>query len=102
MLGPECLSTGEGSAKQRKCLKDNGGDWKVGSTVKSTHYPHTGLGFDSHHPHGGSRLSVTLVPEDPTPSSDLHRHQTGIWCADMHNRAVIHGEAYNKSNKLGT
>jgi hypothetical protein len=33
----------EGIAKERKCLKDNGGDWKVGSPVKSTRYSCLGL-----------------------------------------------------------
>lgn len=30
------------------------------------------LGFQ--HPHDGSQLSITPVPEDPAPSSDLYRH----------------------------
>lgn len=32
-------------------------------------------GFGSQHPHRGLQLSVTLVPEDPTPSSAFHEHQ---------------------------
>lgn len=44
-------------------------------------------GLDSQYPHGSSRLSGTPVPEDPTPSSGLHRYQTGNQCSDIRTKA---------------
>lgn len=40
--------------------------------------------FSSQHPPSDSQLPITLVPEDPTPSSDLWRHQALMWCTDKH------------------
>lgn len=45
--------------------------------VKSTGCSSTELGFDPHHPYNGSQLSVTLILEDPMPSSGT-RHSSGV------------------------
>lgn len=50
--------------------------WRVDSVVKGTHYSLRGPVFDFQHPH---ELSVTTIPRDPMPSSDLHRYQTCAW-----------------------
>jgi hypothetical protein len=42
-----------------------------------------GSWFGSQHLHGGSQPSVTQVPGDPTPSSDLW-HQACMWYIDMY------------------
>lgn len=39
-----------------------------------------GPGFNSQCPHNGSQLSIIPVPVGPTPSFDLHGHQTHTWC----------------------
>lgn len=39
----------------------------------------TGPGFGSQSPHAGSQPSVSPVPGDVTPCSDLHEHQTCMW-----------------------
>jgi hypothetical protein len=45
--------------------------WRYGSEVKSTGCFSRGPGFNSQHPHGSSKLSITSVPGDLTPS---HRY----------------------------
>ena len=45
--------------------------WRDGLAVKSTSCSSRGPEFNSQHPHGSSKLSVTPVPGDLTPS---HRH----------------------------
>lgn len=42
--------------------------------------------FDSLHPHRGSQLSVTLVPGNLIPSSELCGHQAGMLYTDVHAR----------------
>ena len=44
--------------------------------VKCTYCSCKGLGFNSQHPHGGSQLSVTLVPVGP--SCGLKEHCTHV------------------------
>jgi len=48
-----------------------------GLFLASTGYVFRRLGFSSHHSygHGGSQPLLTIVPEDPKPCSDLHRHE---------------------------
>lgn len=41
--------------------------------------------FDSHHPHGSSQSSTTLVPGSPMPS-DFKGCQRGMWCTYVHAR----------------
>ena len=36
-------------------------------------------GFNSQNPHGNSQLSVTLAPEDPTPSHRQSRQNTNAY-----------------------
>ena len=54
------------------------------SGVKNTYFSCTQPGLGSQHPHGGSQISVTPAPGDPIPSSDLPRHQAGMWCTDIY------------------
>ncbi|CAH6942478.1 Sorcs1 [Phodopus roborovskii] len=58
--------------------------WRDGSAVKNIGCSCRGPGFNSQHQQGGSQASVTPVPRDPTPSSDLQGHQEHTWCTDMH------------------
>jgi hypothetical protein len=58
-----------------KKIKQDAGD---GSVVKSTDHPSRGSGFGFHHPHGGSQPSVTPVPKDLIPSSDLQGYCTQV------------------------
>lgn len=48
------------------------------SVVKSTCCSCRGLRFDSQNLHGGPQPSVTPVPGDLMPSSELSKHQTHI------------------------
>ena len=48
--------------------------------VKITNFSSGGPRFASQHLDGSSQPSVTLVSEDPMPSSDLQWHQAHIWC----------------------
>lgn len=43
--------------------------------------PAADTGCSSEDPHGNSQPSVTLVPEDPIPSSGLHGPWAHLWCA---------------------
>ena len=54
-------------------------DWRDGSGVKSTGCSYRGPRFNSLHPHGGSQPSITPVPGDPMPSSNLQGHQAHMW-----------------------
>ena len=42
--------------------------WRDDSVVKNTGCSSRGPRFNSQYPHGGSQLSVTSVPGDPTPT----------------------------------
>ena len=42
------------------------------------------LEFDFQHPHSSSQPSVTPVPGDPMPSSELCGCQEHKWCTDKH------------------
>lgn len=43
------------------------------------------------HTYGGSQPSVTLVPEDPVPTSDLHGHWACTRCTDIStDKTLIH------------
>lgn len=53
--------------------------------------------FDSLHPHRGSQLSVTLVPGNLIPSSELCGHQAGMLYTDVHARQT---PIHIKSDKL--
>lgn len=51
------------------------------STEINTVCPSRGQGSSpSTHPQDSSQLSVTLIPEDPKPSSDFHGHETHLYC----------------------
>lgn len=56
--------------------KVHGGREAGVSAVKSTGCSCGGLRFESQHPQGGSQVSVTLVPRNPTPSSGFYRYCT--------------------------
>jgi hypothetical protein len=43
--------------------------------VKSTRCSYGGPGFSFQYLHGDSQMSTAPVPKDPTPSSNLLRHQ---------------------------
>jgi hypothetical protein len=60
-------------------------DWKDDSVVKSSS---RGPRFNSQHPHGGSPLSVTPAPENPTPSH-RHTHADNIDPHKTKKRAII-------------
>lgn len=49
--------------------------WRDGSAVKGACCSYKGPRFSCWYPHGGSQASVTLVPMDMMPSSDLHKSQ---------------------------
>ena len=53
--------------------------------------------FHSQLPYGSSQLSVTSVPGDPLPASDLWGHQTIMWCICIHIGKTIKNKM-NKSN----
>lgn len=54
------------------------------------------------HPHSGSQLPITLVPEDTMPTSDFCRHQTCIWCKYKHAGKVLIHTKESKSLKNKT
>ena len=56
------------------CIRKGSVDWRDGSVGKSTGYSHRGHRFSSQHLH----LSVTPVPEDPTPSEKERRLAHGV------------------------
>ena len=58
--------------------KNKARGWRYGSVVKST-CSCRGPRFGSQNPHSSSQPPVTLVPEDLTPSSGLHRHTACVW-----------------------
>jgi hypothetical protein len=53
-------------------------DCRDRSAVKNTGCYCRGPGFDSQHPHSGSQVSITPVPEDPMPSFGFCRHCTYV------------------------
>ena len=57
--------------------------WRDGSAVKSVCSVLT-PGFHSKHSHGKSQPSVTAVPGESMPSSDLCRHHAHSWCTCLH------------------
>ena len=66
---------------------DKRDDSVVGSSDCSSREPK----FDPQHPHGSSQQSVTLVPEDPMPSSGFSRHQACTWYTNIHvDKTLIH------------
>lgn len=56
--------------------------WSDGSVVKSTGCSLREPEFDSQQPHGDSQPSLTVISEDPMPSSDFLRHQALWRCTD--------------------
>jgi hypothetical protein len=41
--------------------------------------PPRGPGFSSQQPHGSCQLSVTPVPRDPVPSTDIYAGETPVY-----------------------
>ena len=80
--------------------------WRHGSAVERTS-SHRTFRFNSQHPHGGSQLSVTPVPENPMPSSDPHRHQihvvhTHTFSQNVHNPYFSTASVINYHNLSGS
>lgn len=64
--------------KYIKCIKNlkiKTSGWNDNSVVKSNGYSSRGFRFKSQHSHGNSQPFITLVREDPTSSSGLHKVQ---------------------------
>lgn len=62
------LRVGEGTKKETKAKRARNMAQRLKALSSQVC---KGLRFDSQHPHGGSRSSITQVPRDLIPSSDL-------------------------------
>ena len=60
-----------------------------------------GLRFGSQHPRGGSQPLIIPIPEDLTPSSNLHGHWAHKWCTNIHaGKTLSLTHTYTQESKI--
>lgn len=64
--------------KNKQTNKQSNRCWRYGSVAKSAGFSSRGPSFSSQHSVGSLQTFMTSVPEDPTSSSGLCKHQTHI------------------------
>ena len=72
--------------KNKQTNKQSNRCWRYGSVAKSAGFSSRGPSFSSQHSVGSLQTFMTSVPEDPTSSSGLCRHQAWAWCTEAHAR----------------
>lgn len=77
--------------------KVNKRGWRDDAMLKSIGCSCRGLRFESHYPHDSSQPSITSVPRDLTPSSDLYRNCTHTWYSDTHLKKTLINQSINQS-----
>lgn len=70
-------------------LKTGHGSWRNGSAVKSTCCFCRRQRLSSQYPHSGLQPFITLVPGDPTHSSDLLEHQACSCRQNIHTYKMV-------------